>query len=148
MSVRRAGTLGATPLAALCTLLLFVGSAGAQQAPQPTASPAQLYVTVLAKSGTPLKGATVDVSTLSGTSGRSTNSEGLARFSDLPPGAATVQVQLNGWSPAGKRITLSAGKRTDLALTLEPHEAPERPEAPESPGPSSTTTPRPTAPER
>ena len=142
MSVRASSRLGVVSFATLCALLLLVGSVAAQQSPAPVA-PAQLFIKVVTKSGTPLRGATVTVNT--STDARSTNAEGLVEFSDLPAGVARVQVLLNGWKPAGAQVTLSAGKRANLDVTLEPHPAPTA----EVPLPASSGAPEPTpAPER
>ena len=145
MSARERAKLRSAPLAVLVALLLCSGSVHAQQGPPPATS-AELYVKVSARSGGPLQGVKVTVSTSTTNRVRSTNAEGLARFTDLPPGVATVQALLDGWDPAGTRTTLSAGNRREITLPLDKRPAPARPpEAPESPSPSSTTAPPPTA---
>jgi len=107
-------------------LLLVIGSANALADP-PRADPAvaKLQVTVSASAEEPLKGVSVTVSASDGDHERSTNAEGVARFPDLPPGSATVQVGLKGWNPTGKKVSLQRGKRTDVSFTLEPHLAPD-----------------------
>jgi hypothetical protein len=129
MSVRVSGGAAAASLAIVCAASLVVDRVLAQEVPSPTPATAKLHVKVSAQSGEPLRGATVNVTTSKEDGTRSTNAAGLARFSELAPGLATVQVLMNGWNPAGARVTLSAGNRSDLSVTLEPIEAPNEAEA-------------------
>jgi hypothetical protein len=136
MSAPDPAKLCAAPLVILCVFLLFAGSVAAQ-GKAPDNMPAQLQVKVLANTGEPLRGVTVNVSTQAGDSERSTNAAGLATFLDVPPGAATIQVVSSGWNSAGRNITLSPGQHVELSVPLEPHEAPEK-ASPKPPGvPSS-----------
>jgi len=101
--------------------------------PAEESTPAQLFVTVLEDDGSPIRGATVSVVVGDKSEDRSTNSSGLARFTTLQPGEAIVQVTLAGWSPAGSRVTLRTGKRSNLEISLEPHQPPNHEEEPEEP---------------
>jgi hypothetical protein len=134
MSAYDPGKRTVAALAIACALL--VAGNGAAQETEPTDEPpAELDVKVSSKSGELLRGVTVYVNIEAANHQRSTDAAGLARFTELPSGDATVQATMNGWKPAGKKVALTAGKRLELRLTLERSAAPKKP-APSAPRPT------------
>ncbi|HTO89423.1 MAG TPA: TonB-dependent receptor [Thermoanaerobaculia bacterium] len=95
------------------TLLLAVGAAG--QVPSPTGN---LYGTALDEQGKSLPGVTVTLTGPGATQAASTDKSGEFHFLGLSPGSYVLYLQLAGFAPVQRQITVALGRNSVVALTM------------------------------
>jgi iron complex outermembrane receptor protein len=96
-----------------CVLCIMFSSPPAAQAQ----SPAQLMGSVLDSTGLPLAGVTI---TIRGANDRATqtDSKGVFEWQNLPGGQYELTAALQGFAPVRRTLTLAAGQRLTISLTL------------------------------
>lgn len=77
-----------------------------------------LYVVVQDDKGTPLAGATVEVSGSGPTQTQLCDAEGQVRFLGLDPGDHTVKAEREGFATAQEAIRIQVGRNLSMSMTL------------------------------
>jgi len=104
--------------------------------PAAAATPVTLTVTVLDKTGTPIRDTAVSMLSDQPREAKTT-AGGIARFLTVKPGEYRLRFDHDGFVSFERDITIKGGAPVDLEVTLSPMPAPPEPKAPE---PSSAST--------